>query len=105
MGKSIIAKCKNCENTFKANEGGGVFFHLLHCDRCGREINISIELADGLNVQSHLEFKGYDHDQARIEASLEKCICLGTFKFNAKPRCPLCLAEEFEELEFILLYD
>jgi len=35
MGSQTGYKCQACGTRFEAEEGGGFFFDLLHCDRCG----------------------------------------------------------------------
>ncbi len=40
MGHRYAVRCRRCGAEFMAQEGGGFFFHLLHCDRCGSEKGI-----------------------------------------------------------------
>lgn len=47
MGSSTGTTCKNCRHHFAVDEGGGFFFHLLRCDRCGRTKSVGFaELGD-----------------------------------------------------------
>ena len=40
MGQSYGVICQRCEERFDVNEGGGFTFHLLRCDRYGRERSV-----------------------------------------------------------------
>lgn len=43
MGMEYTAKCNKCGHEFEVSEGGGFFFHLLHCDKCGKQKSISFD--------------------------------------------------------------
>jgi hypothetical protein len=43
MGQTYTAICDACGSKFEVNEGGGFFFHLLHCEKCGKEKSIGFE--------------------------------------------------------------
>src|SRR5450756_1151261 len=43
MGRSYHVKCLQCGNNFDVNSGGGFFFHLLHCDFCGKDKSIGFD--------------------------------------------------------------
>jgi hypothetical protein len=116
MGHSYRAYCRKCRSSFAVKEGGGFFFHLLHCDTCGTERNI------GFNEigEPHLRYlKGLEgpycgisseHDQyvrenypgepmtmeeyhQAVEELCGKCNCGGRYRFEAPPRCPKCRRE------------
>lgn len=107
MGESYTVRCKDCNKTFEVSIGGGFFFHLLHCDRCGRERSISLIEADKKikkeNKNLSIQDKKYDE---LIEEYAGTCKCGGSFKFEAPPRCPRCRSEEYEQIGgTITLYD
>jgi hypothetical protein len=120
MGSSAGMICKNCGHHFVVDEGGGFFFHLLRCDRCGRTKNIGFaELGDlhsaylkGLpgpyaiisrqhDLQVKAEYPGPALSEpgyrAAIESSLKRHNCGGWFRFDAPPRCPKCRSTEMEQ--------
>ena len=43
MGSIFGVICDNCGHKFEVNCGGGFIFHLLHCDKCGKEKSILFE--------------------------------------------------------------
>ena len=43
MGCRYGVKCAQCGHKFSINEGGGFFFHLLHCGSCGEEISVGFD--------------------------------------------------------------
>lgn len=51
MGQGCTAICKDCGNEFTANIGGGFFFHLLHCYRCGKEKEIGFDELREIHLQ------------------------------------------------------
>jgi len=113
VGTSSGYICKSCGTRFSAREGGGFFFDLLHCDRCGKAASVGHEeLGDihlrfvkGLRVPYALaraamdrriqqEYPGEplsrDGYHAASEATLDPCPCGGRFSYDAPPRCPTC---------------
>ena len=119
MGSSAGMICKNCQHHFIVEEGGGFYFHLLHCDRCGRTKSIGFaEVGDlhsaylkGLpgpyavisrkhDLQVKAEYSGPAQSEseyhAAIESSLNRHNCGGRFRFDAPPRCPKCRSTELE---------
>lgn len=113
MGKRYWATCNDCGHKFRVDEGGGFFFHLLKCDKCGGDKSIDfVELGE-----VHLRYlKGLpepycvatsEHDEyvrenyhgepltdeeyhQEIENIIGKCNCGGQYKLNAPSRCPKC---------------
>lgn len=127
MGQTYLAKCLKCGTEFEANSGGGFFFHLLHCDKCGREKTIRFrglgELhmafmkgmdfayssgSEGFNSKAR-EYQGEPIDVEEYEAKVEeiagKCRCRGLYKLQAKVRCPKCRSDEIEEGYITVMYD
>ncbi len=128
MGVSCAAKCTKCGAEFDVSHGGGFSFHLLRCDRCGKEKAVSFEdLGDlhlrylkGLGmsysvasaehdkyVQEHYSEQSTSeveyHDA--IEKTLRKCRCGGRYRFDAPPRCPKCRCPNIEEKGITVCYD
>ena len=128
MGQTCAAKCRECGAEFELSDGGGFFFHLLRCDRCGKTKSISFDkLGDlhlryvkGLDVPYSSASWEFDKSVQRnypgepiseaeyhqeIEKLLHKCRCGGRYRFDAPPRCPRCRSPEVEEGEINVLYD
>src|SRR5660397_104797 len=51
MGCSYHVKCLQCGNNFDVNSGGGFFFHLLHCDFCGKDKSIGFDEIGELHLR------------------------------------------------------
>ncbi len=43
MGAEYSVRCLHCGHTFTVRQGGGFFFHLLHCDTCGEDVSIGFD--------------------------------------------------------------
>ena len=106
MGTASGYVCKLCGTRFSARDGGGFFFDLLHCDRCGKAANVGHqELGD-----IHLRFvKGLKvpYTLARAQMDLDPCPCGGRFSYEAPPRCPTCAStsEMWDETGPRMFYD
>lgn len=129
MGTEYSAKCKQCGCKFTVSEGGGFFFHLLHCDTCGIDKSISFEELGELHLRYLKGLTGpyciasSAHDKAvrehypgepiseeeyhgKIQEILGQCECGGHFRFNAPARCPQCRSDDIEDTgEMMVLYD
>jgi hypothetical protein len=91
MGSSRDVICESCGHRFQASEGGGFFFHLLHCDLCGREKSVGFdELGDAQPLTE-------DEYSSVIEQTAGSCDCGGRYQMEAPPRCPVCRSVEFRE--------
>jgi hypothetical protein len=128
MGHSFKATCKECQAHFEADEGGGFFFHLLRCDRCGAGRTIGFE---EIGEPHHQYLKGLggpycvassegddlvrksypgepmteeQYHQA-VEQQAGNCECGGRFAFDAPLRCPQCRSTDIEEGEILIMYD
>jgi hypothetical protein len=113
VGRSFGAICDECGARFTVNDGGGFAFHLLHCDKCGKEKHLPFEDI----YEAHCRYlKGLpgpyciatmDHDKevqeqhpgpplseeeyhAEVERVAGGCHCGGRFTFDAPARCPKC---------------
>jgi len=43
MGHELGARCLHCDHTFTVQHGGGFFFHLLRCERCGKTRSVGFD--------------------------------------------------------------
>lgn len=120
MGKTYGAICNSCDHRFEAHDGGGFFFHMLHCDTCGKEKTVSFDkLGD-----AHLRYiKGLEGPYSEATRSLDEFVqesypdppldeeeyyaiveelagdhdCGGHFSLNAPPRCPKCRSADIRQ--------
>jgi hypothetical protein len=113
MGSASGHICRACGARFTARSGGGFYFDLLHCDRCGRTAtvghqelgDIHLRFVKGLpgpyavsrakmdgRIQREYPGEPLSHDEyhAAAEATLDPCPCGGRFRYDAPPRCPTC---------------
>jgi len=122
MGSASSFICRACGTHFMAMDGGGFMFDLLHCDTCGTTKSVSHqELGDihlgfvkglpgpyalaraGMDRRIQAEYPGRmltrDEYHAEAEATLGRCGCGGTFRYDAPARCPGCrsTAEHWDE--------
>jgi len=51
MGSESSARCLDCDEAFTVCEGGGFFFHLLRCDRCGAGKSIPFDKLGELHLR------------------------------------------------------
>lgn len=119
MGSKSGVICKDCSTKYNMFKGGGFRFHLLHCDICGKEKQVSFrELGDihlryikGLNVPYCMATNesdkfiqenypgdsiGEDEYHSLVEEFSGKCECGGNYSFDAPQRCPNCRSTESE---------
>lgn len=120
MGRAYGAICKSCGHRFEVNRGGGFFFHMLHCDVCGKEKSVSFDkLGD-----AHLRYlKGHPGPHSVATRPVDKYVrehfadgplteeeyhaiveeiagdhaCGGHFCMDAPPRCPKCRCADLRE--------
>ncbi len=122
MGQISGHVCGKCGKRFSVRDGGGFFFDMLHCDRCGRAQSVAhqdlgdihLRFAKGLRTPYALARAAMDRDiQANYpgepigrdeyhrlaEDTLDACACGGTYRYDAPARCPDCGAtsESWEE--------
>ena len=113
MGRATGHICRVCKTRFRVKDGGGFFFDLLHCDRCGRAQSVGHEeLGDihlrfvkglprpytvgrtAMDRRIQREYPGEplsrDEYHAAAEATFDPCLCGGSFRYGAPPRCPKC---------------
>jgi hypothetical protein len=113
MGTSTGYVCRACGERFRPRRGGGFFFDVLHCRRCGAGRSVlHEELGEihlrfvkglpgayavaraGLDRRIKAEYQGAPIDRAEYhrlaEATLEPCACGGRFRYDAPARCPRC---------------
>ena len=120
MGRRVYSKCLDCGETFITQKGGGIFYRLLHCDKCGRMKAVGLDkidetfpwrkgtggtrlapAADMRRVRRHVQVEPIsevEYDK-RAEAYAGKCRCRGKYKLDAPSRCPKCRSIRLEEVE------
>lgn len=120
MGFSYQARCLDCGTDFLLDEGGGMFFHLLRCDRCGETKAVSFDELSELHLRYLKGLPGpyciasAQHDKEvrehapvepiteeeyyqEIEAMVKPCRCGGKLRFDAPLRCPECRSDNLEK--------
>lgn len=120
MGERYLAMCEKCGHKFHINEGGGFFFHLLRCNRCGKTKSISfkkigdphLKYIKGLampycmasaesDMKIQRDYPGEPISEKEYHMVVEKiagkCNCGGRYKFNAHPRCPKCKSSKIKD--------
>ena len=120
MGIASIAKCLDCGKTSQVCNGGGFFFHLLHCDKCGEAKSVGFDELGELHERYLKGLSGpysaasmehdkciQDHAQVRpiseseynrgIERIAGGCTCGGKYTLNAPPRCSFCHSDHLHE--------
>ena len=119
MGQTFEALCNDCGHVFSVSDGGGVTFHLVRCNRCGKTKQILFEeIADlhfrylkGLpgpysGVTSGRDEwikEGYDGEPIPekeyyrgVEEFAGRCDCKGEYEMDAPCRCPKCYSLNIE---------
>lgn len=96
MGTAYDATCQQCGHRFEVHEGGGFFFHLLHCDMCGRTKNISFdEVRESAPEDGSETASPFDYET--VEAMAGQCRCGGAFRMDAPARCPKCRSSDLKQ--------
>jgi hypothetical protein len=113
VGNAAGYICRACGTKFVVRHGGGFFFDMLYCDRCGRAQSVGHqELGDihlrfvkGLKtpyavaraemdrrIQRDYPGEPLSRDDYHVaaESTLDPCPCGGRFRYDASPRCPNC---------------
>ena len=113
MGSQFEAICSKCGEKFIVYDGGGFFFHLLHCNKCGKEKSIGFDELGEIHLRfikwcggpyciASMESDKKIHESFPGEPLKEReykkqvvlfagiCDCGGKFKFSGKARCPKC---------------
>jgi len=99
MGSQCKASCKECGHRFTLNEGGGLSFEQLHCEKCGCAKTVNLYQSEpGLPSSA-------DDWKKRIEARAGSCRCGGKHRLGARPRCPKCGSLRLDRGEPTLCYD
>jgi Zn finger protein HypA/HybF involved in hydrogenase expression len=128
MGHEVKAKCRKCGKAFKVDNGGGFSFHLVRCNKCGKTKSILFDELGELHLRylkglpgpyciASAEHDKYIRDHAQVEPISETkyhrgveaiagtCKCGGSYRFNARPRCPKCLSTQIDEGQVDVYYD
>ena len=113
MGSQFNAICSKCGEKFTVSDGGGFFFHLLHCNKCGKEKSIGFDELGEIHLRYikggvgpyciasmdsdkkiQESFPGEPLNEKEYNKQVEHfagiCNCGGKFKFSGKSRCPKC---------------
>jgi hypothetical protein len=101
MGSQMRVTCRHCRTVFKACDGGGFFFHLLHCQKCGTDMPVTQdEMGDAFGAEQEIR-------DAWVATNVPPCSCGGRFTFSAKARCPTCHADDWDtgNVKLEMLYD
>ena len=109
MGQTVEATCQDCGFKFKLEDGGGFFFHLLRCNKCGKTKSIGFdEIRDKLKADPYIVpklFTKKDDNIVKIEKYAGMCKCGGMFLFFAKPRCSKCKSIKILKGKIVIFYD
>jgi hypothetical protein len=128
MGSQISATCLGCGKTFTLDRGGGFFFHIVRCDKCGKAKSIGFDRLGELHIRYLKGLPGpycvasAKHDEnirknapvepisqeeyhKGIEAIAGKCRCGGLYTLDAPARCPKCRSTRIEEGPITAVYD
>ncbi len=102
MGELFVATCDNCGNKFEVMLGQGFVSYVLHCDKCGQAKSILIE-----DLSEDWQSMDLVHYYLELERVAGLCICGGSYKVEAPPRCPKCFSSNwaFPEFKCIALWD
>ena len=116
------AKCPECRISFTVLHGGGVFYHLVRCENCGKTKGIGFDELGELHlrylkgigmpycvassehdryVQEHVQVEPISEDEYNrgIAAIAGTCLCGGSYCLDAPPRCPKCRSTRIDEGE------
>lgn len=115
MGSTYKATCLKCDNSFEVDEGDGMRFHLLRCNKCGETKSIGFDELGELFLRYEAglgakRVKGKKRMSEReynkgVETFAGNCQCGGSFTFNARTRCPKCHSTKLERGEDVANYD
>jgi len=129
MGMGFRGRCKQCGHVAEFHDGGGFFFHLLHCDTCGADKRVGFDELGEMHLRYLKGLSGpyaiisMEHDEwvrknypgeplsreeyhAEVGKLAGQCECGGQFSMNAPNRCPKCRSTDIEDTgEFTMMYD
>jgi hypothetical protein len=120
MGYEIEARCSECGSSFTAECEGGMFYHLVRCNECGKVKRVAfVELGilhlrymKGLPKPYAARKKERDispitEDEyyEAIEATAGTCRCGGNFGVDTPLRCPSCGSDQIKEGKIIDVFD
>ena len=120
MTDTFKAKCRECRISFTVLRGGGIFYHLVRCENCGKTKAIDFDdeqylrCLKGLGMpycvassehdrymQEHVQVEPISEDEYNrgIDAIAGTCLCGGKYCLDAPPRCPKCRSTRIDEDE------
>ena len=91
MAHFDTGSCDSCRGKFQYQlvHNGFNDSAFAYCDACGSSALLSCWYE---RVPAEAKLKVHGPVNAEAEALLERCVCGGTFRANASPRCPHCRA-------------
>ena len=94
MSTTLPGICDKCKSTFEFRliHNGFNESSYVYCDSCGKT-SLLDEYSKQMPGRCEWFFrsdKRYEKIDAKLEPYLEKCLCGGSFKRSAIPRCPRC---------------
>lgn len=119
MMRSRRVVCQKCSHVFTIQEGTSSNAHLLHCVRCGRDKQVALNEVNEFYFRYFATMRNSAVTGIRkrkvsnpplilneirdirkytfmVEHRAGSCICGASFRFSAKPRCPLCRSSVFQ---------
>jgi hypothetical protein len=95
VGSEHVAICTNCGTRCTVREGGGFFFEIVHCERCGRAKSVGFDELGSLSP-----IQGADTQSEAYRSAVERIAgrhrCSGHYRLKAPPRCPRCRSTDLE---------
>jgi hypothetical protein len=120
MGYQVEARCGSCGSSFTAECEGGMFYHLVRCDACGKIRHIAFAELGLLHLrylkgmprpygvkieEREIEPISEDEYYSAVEATAGTCVCGGNYCLDAPLRCPACGSERIEEGKIVEVFD
>ncbi len=82
MGEIFRVVCQQCGRDFEIEDGGGFFYEVLYCEKCGRKRSVDRDMSD---------------EESLLIERAGPCRCGGTFSLQARPRCLQCGSDNLKK--------